>query len=120
LNIIFLWISALNFQFSAIRLVPFPKKDWPQRKQCGNCDPIAFIVLFMKAKNTVTGRDLRRGNSEDRLASNEKLLVATMVATKGGQVFEMRRVEQGKRNILTELNQIIKEIPIARPAPPGD
>lgn len=66
----------------------------------------------MKSKNTVTSRDLRRGNPEERLAPNEKL----GVATRGGKLFEMRRVDQGKRNMLAELNQIIKEIPIVRDA----
>ncbi|MHB8523799.1 MAG: hypothetical protein ACYDH9_24010 [Limisphaerales bacterium] len=66
----------------------------------------------MKARDTVTGRDLRRSNPEERLAPGKKLVVIK----KGGKLFEMRRVDQGKRNMLAELNQIIKEIPIARDA----
>ena len=67
----------------------------------------------MKAKNTVTvtSQDLRRGNPEERLATNK-----LVVATKGGKLFEMRSVDQGKRDMLAELSQIIKEIPIARDA----
>jgi len=66
----------------------------------------------MKAKNTVTGRHSRRGNAAERLDTNERLVVAT----KGGKLFEMRRVDQRNRDMLAELDQIIKEIPIARDA----
>ena len=66
----------------------------------------------MKAKTIVTSADLRRGNPEERLAPNEKLVVAT----KSGKPLKIRPVDQGKRNRLAELNQIIKEIPIARDA----
>jgi len=66
----------------------------------------------MKAKRTVTSGDLRRGNAEEPLAPNEKLVLAT----KSGSLYKMRRVDQEKRNMLAELNQIIKEIPIVRDA----
>jgi hypothetical protein len=66
----------------------------------------------MKTRDTVTGRNLRRRSPEERLAPGDKLLVAK----KCGKFFEMRRVDQAKRNMLAELNQIIKEIPIVRHA----
>ena len=46
------------------------------------------------------------------MAPGEKLLVVK----KGGKLFELRRVDQGKRDLLADLNQIIKEIPIVRHA----
>ena len=66
----------------------------------------------MKAKNTVISRGVNSGNSNKRQAPNEKLVAAT----KGGRLLKLRPIEQGKRDMFAELNQTIKEIPIARDA----
>ncbi len=59
----------------------------------------------------ITGRDLRRGTPEERLAPGESVVVKK----RGGKVFELRRVDAGLRSMNAGLDRLFAEIP-----PEGD
>ncbi len=63
------------------------------------------------AEKTISGRELRHGAPEETLSPGESI----RIEKRDGKVFELRRVDKGKRNILTELDQIVEEIPRTGP-----
>ncbi len=64
------------------------------------------------ATKTISGRQLRHGAPEETLSPGESVLVKK----RDGKVFELRRVDQGQRDILAGLDQVMKEIPRTGPA----
>lgn len=64
----------------------------------------------MKRKH-VTGRDLRRGTPEERLAPGESLIIRK----KGGKVFELRRIDAGTKSMNAALDRLLEEIPSTGP-----
>ena len=63
------------------------------------------------SKKTISGRELRHGAPEENLSPGESVLIEK----RGGKVFELRRVDSGKKNIIAELDRILKEIPTEGP-----
>lgn len=64
----------------------------------------------MKGKR-ISGRDLRRGTPEETLAPGESLTVKK----RGGKVFELRRVDAGKKSMNASLDRLLAEIPAEGP-----
>jgi len=65
----------------------------------------------MLDKKTISGRTLRHEAVEDRLSPGESILVQK----RGGKVFELRRVDAGAKDINTELDRLLKEMPAEGP-----
>ncbi len=60
----------------------------------------------MKRKQ-VTGRDLRRGTPEESLAPGESVLIKK----RRGKVFELTRVDSGKKSMNASLDGLLAEMP---------
>jgi len=60
----------------------------------------------------ISGRELRHRAPEESLSPGESL----RVEKRDGKVFELRRVDTGERDILSDLDQIIEEIPRTGPS----
>ena len=60
----------------------------------------------MKGKH-LTGRDLRRGTPEEKLAPGESVLIKK----NRGKVFELTRVDAGTKSMNAALDKILAEIP---------
>jgi hypothetical protein len=56
----------------------------------------------------INGRQLRHKAHEESLAPGESLLIKK----KGGKVFELKRVDQKRKDFVAEMDKIFKEIPI--------
>ena len=55
----------------------------------------------------ISGRTLRRGTPEETLAPGESIIVKKQ----GGKVFELRRIDSGRKSLTTALDQLLSEIP---------
>ena len=64
----------------------------------------------MKRKH-ITGRELRQGAPEEKLSRGESILVRKRT----GKMFELKRIDNGRKNILGELDRILAEIPASGP-----
>ena len=64
----------------------------------------------MKRKH-ITGRELRQGAPEENLLPGESVLVRK----RNGKTFELRRVDNGGKNFLEELDRILAAIPMTGP-----
>jgi hypothetical protein len=62
-----------------------------------------------KLQKTISGRDLRRGAPEEKLRTGESL----MIEKKSGKLFELKRVDAKPKSIVTAVDKIIEEVPIA-------
>lgn len=62
-------------------------------------------------KKYITGRELRQGTPEERLAPGESVLVQK----RAGKRFELKRIDAGEKSILEGLDRILAEIPSAGP-----
>lgn len=69
----------------------------------------------MKRKH-ITGRELRQGAPEEGLAPGESILIRK----RGGKEFELKRVDNGRKSILAELDRILQEIPVTGPRRRGN
>ena len=66
-------------------------------------------MLDMAIKQ-ITGRQLRHKAHEESLARGESLIIKK----KNGKVFELKRVDQKRKDFVAEMDKIFKEIPIKR------
>lgn len=64
-----------------------------------------------KKQKTITGRDLRRGASEDGLRPGGPV----MIEKKSGNRFELKRVDASPKSIIAAVDRIIEEVPIEGP-----
>ncbi len=64
------------------------------------------MSALMKQRQ-ITGRDLRRGTPEETLAPGGSLLVKTHQ----GKVFELRRVDAGRKSMNAGLDRLLAEMP---------
>jgi hypothetical protein len=58
-------------------------------------------------KKHLTGRDLRRGTPEENLAPGESVLIKKS----RGKLFELRRVDAGKKSMNAGLDNLLVEMP---------
>lgn len=65
---------------------------------------------------TISGRQLRHGAPEESLSPGESV----RIKKRGGKVFELRRVDSGGRDILADLDLLLKEVPSAGHPPVTD
>jgi len=63
-------------------------------------------------KKHITGRPLRHGSPEESLSPGESV----QVHKRGGKVFELRRIDAGRENILEGLDKLLSEMPPTGPA----
>jgi hypothetical protein len=70
-------------------------------------------MLALMESKTISGRQLRHGAPEEALSPGESV----RVKKRDGKVFELRRLDSGRRDILADLDQILGEIPASEPEP---
>ena len=68
------------------------------------------------ARKKISGRQLRHGAPEEKLSPGESILVEK----RGGKVFELRRVDRGKKSMNAGLDRLLAEMPSTGPACPTD
>jgi hypothetical protein len=66
------------------------------------------------ARKKISGRQLRHGAPEERLSPGESILVEK----RGGKVFELRRIDRGKKSMNAGLDRLLAEMPSTGPACP--
>lgn len=66
----------------------------------------ASCVATPVATKTISGRQLRHGAPEESVSPGE----AVRLKRRDGKVFELRRVDSGGWDILTDLDRILEEI----------
>jgi hypothetical protein len=59
----------------------------------------------------ISGRQLRRGSPEEALSPGESLTVSK----RGGKVFQLTRIDSGKRDINSQMDQLFKDMPSEAP-----
>jgi hypothetical protein len=64
--------------------------------------------MGIKAKKTISGRDLRRRAPEEGLRPGESV----MIEKKSGKLFELKRVDARATSIVAAVDKIIEEVPI--------
>jgi hypothetical protein len=74
------------------------------------------MMLTLMGTKTISGRQLRHGAPEESLSPGESV----RVRKRDGKEFELRRVDSGGRDILSDLDQILGEIPTRGSAPATD
>jgi hypothetical protein len=68
------------------------------------------------AKRKISGRQLRHGAPEENLSPGESVLVEK----RGGKLFELRRIDAGKKSMNAGLDRLLTEMPPTGPAYPTD
>jgi hypothetical protein len=68
------------------------------------------------AQKNISGRQLRHGSPEESLSPGESLIIRK----RGGKVFRLTRTDSGKRDILAQLDQLFKDIPLEGPRVKSD
>jgi hypothetical protein len=59
------------------------------------------------ARKKISGRELRHGAPEENLSPGESILVEK----RGGKIFELRRIDAGKKSMNAGLDKLLAEMP---------
>ena len=68
------------------------------------------------AQKKISGRQLRHGAPEETLSPGE----AVLVEKRGGKLFELRRIDSGRKSLTAGLDQLLADMPSVGPACPTD
>jgi hypothetical protein len=80
------------------------------------CVNTILTDVTMKARKTITGRDLRRGAPEEQLGPGE----AVIIEKKSGKLFELKRVDATPKSMVAAVDKLIEEVPIPGERIPTD
>ena len=64
------------------------------------------------AQKKISGRQLRHGAPEETLSPGE----AVLVEKRGGKLFELRRIDSGRKSLTAGLDQLLADMPSVGPA----
>ena len=64
------------------------------------------------AQKKISGRQLRHGAPEETLSPGE----AVLVEKRGGKLFELRRIDSGRKSLTAGLDQLLADLPSVGPA----